>query len=284
MDSDGEAGHGFLRRILTAGGDRLEARISGPTVYGWRDRTIGAEAVRAGERCWLRATGEREEWAGDDAWNGLRAAETLPDQVPRPRWLGQEEWTEGEVSIQVQLMTLAPGSPCSVTPELREEISLSDTWWADLRQALSALAGAGAKDRGPSSRDNISESLRVWFGEWADPVPTSLQTAHKDMHWANLTQPELCILDWELWGAAVTGYDAATLYCHSLLVPSAAAKVHEVFTDALDSTTGRLAQLSVITRMLRRADGGDYADLVLPLHRLADRLLGRSRDGRSCVH
>jgi|HubBroStandDraft_1064217.scaffolds.fasta_scaffold18364_4 hypothetical protein len=284
MDSDGRAGHGFLRRILAEGGSRVGAQISGPAVFGWRDRTIGAEAVRAGERCWLRATGERQEWAGGDAWSGLQDAGTLPAQISRPYLLGQAEWTEGDVSIQVQLMTLAPGIPCSATPELRQEISLPDAWWTDLRQALSAMAGAGAEGREPRTWDDVSKSLRIWFGEWVDPAPEPLATAHKDLHWANLTQPQLCILDWEFWGRAEAGHDAATLYCHSLLVPSAAAKVHEVFADVLDSRAGWLAQLSVITHMLRRADGGDYADLVLPLHRLADRLLGRSHGGRSCVH
>lgn len=284
MDSDDQQGHGFLRRILEEGGDQLSAKVTGESVIGWQGLTIGAEAVRAGERCWLRATGERREWAYGDAWSGLKDADSLPAGVPRPRLLGQVEWDEDNIGILVQLMTLAPGRPCSDTPELREEIDLPDSWWTDLRGALSALAGADAAKREALIWDEISGSLRIMFGDWVDPVPMPLVAAHKDLHWANLTQPELCVLDWEMWGPAETGYDAATLYCHSLLAPATAAKVHEVFADELDSPAGRLAQLSVIRRMLLRANGGDYADLVLPLHRLADRLLGRDPGRRSCVH
>lgn len=284
MDSDGVQGHGFLRRILAEGGDRLGAQVTGEAVFGWQGLTISAEAARDGKRCWLRATGERKEWAHGDEWNGLRDAETLPAGVSRPRLLGQAEWDEDNVGILVQLMTLAPGRPCSATPELREEISLPDAWWADLRRALSALADADAAGREERVWADVTGPLRIMFGEWVDLVPGSMATAHRDLHWANLTGPELCLLDWEQWGPAPVGYDAATLYCHSLLVPATAAKVHEVFADVLDSPAGRLAQLSVIRWMLRRADGGDYSELVLPLHRLADRLLGRSPGRRSCVH
>lgn len=284
MDSGGQQGHGFLHRILEEGGDQLGAKVTGEAVFGWQGRTISAEAVRDGERCWLRATGERREWAYGDAWSGLKDADPLPAEVPRPRLLGQVEWDEDNVGILVQLMTLAPGRTCSATPELREEICLPDAWWAALRRALPALAGADAKGRETNDWDEISGSLRIMFGDWVDPVPQPLVTAHKDLHWANLTQPGLCVLDWEMWGQAQAGYDAATLYCHSLLAPATAAKVHEVFADELDSPAGRLAQLSVIRRMLLRANGGDYADLVLPLHRLADRLLGRDPGRRPCVH
>ena len=74
------------------------------------------------------------------------------------------------------------------------------------------------------------------------------------------------ILDWEGWGLAPAGYDAATLYCHSLLVPAVARRVHAAFIDVLDSEAGRLAQLYVITRLLLRIADGDYADLAGPLH------------------
>jgi hypothetical protein len=80
--------------------------------------------------------------------------------------------------------------------------------------------------------------------------------------------PDLAIVDWELWGRGPVGYDAATLYCHSLLVPELAAQVHETFADLLDSPDGRLAQLAAAGRMLHRITGsGDYPDLEAPLRR-----------------
>jgi hypothetical protein len=86
-------------------------------------------------------------------------------------------------------------------------------------------------------------------------------------------RPRFGILDWELWGIAPAGTDAATLLCYSLLVPSIAEQVHELFSDALDTPTGRIAQLTVVARLLNRIDGGDYPDLAEPLQQHARTLL-----------
>ncbi|MBB4933402.1 thiamine kinase-like enzyme [Lipingzhangella halophila] len=112
----------------------------------------------------------------------------------------------------------------------------------------------------------------------ADRVDTTVQMwvcAHGDLHWNNVTAPGCVLLDWEGWGMAPLGYDAATLYCHSLLVPDVAARVREEFTDVLDTPDGVRSQLLVIARMLQRSVHGDYPALVALLHRLADDLLTR---------
>ena len=41
-------------------------------------------------------------------------------------------------------------------------------------------------------------------------------TTHSDLHWGNVTGPELCVLDWESWGRAPAGYDTSILLCASL--------------------------------------------------------------------
>ncbi|SDM73769.1 hypothetical protein SAMN04487981_102423 [Streptomyces sp. cf386] len=48
-------------------------------------------------------------------------------------------------------------------------------------------------------------------------------TAHGDFHWSNLGGPDLTILDWEGWGRAPVGFDAAQLYVYSLHTPLQAA-------------------------------------------------------------
>jgi hypothetical protein len=98
-------------------------------------------------------------------------------------------------------------------------------------------------------------------------------TAHADLHWANLTAPDCHLLDWEGWVAAPAGYDAALLYCTSLLQPDVAARVHEVFADVLDSPDGLRAQLCAASRLLLRVAYGHDLDLVTPLHRHANRLV-----------
>jgi aminoglycoside phosphotransferase (APT) family kinase protein len=99
---------------------------------------------------------------------------------------------------------------------------------------------------------------------------------HGDLHWSNLVHPRFGLLDWELWGRGPAGTDAATLYCHSLLVPATAKTIHSMFADALTSPTGRAAQLYIVARMLRRVDDGDYPDLAEPLTRHARGLLASS--------
>jgi hypothetical protein len=72
---------------------------------------------------------------------------------------------------------------------------------------------------------------------------------------------------------APAGFDAATLYLHSLLVPEMAKRVRSEFTDLLSPPDGLLAQLYLTGRMLLRINSGDYPDLAIPLHRNADRVI-----------
>jgi hypothetical protein len=68
-------------------------------------------------------------------------------------------------------------------------------------------------------------------------------TAHADLHWGNLTAPQCNLLDWEDWGLAPGGLDAATLWGFSLGVPSLAERVEREFRADLDTRSGKLAKL-----------------------------------------
>ncbi|MFG2557103.1 hypothetical protein [Streptomyces sp. NPDC048581] len=52
------------------------------------------------------------------------------------------------------------------------------------------------------------------------PRTTDWTTAHGDLHTANITAGTPYPLDWEGFGMALVGYDAATLPAYSLLVPA----------------------------------------------------------------
>jgi len=94
-------------------------------------------------------------------------------------------------------------------------------------------------------------------------------TAHADLHWGNLVGPELCILDWESWRRAPAGYDAATLYCNSLLHLPTAQRVVDIFRSILDTRSGRVAMLFAVCRYLWTAqEGGEYEALGEQLHAL----------------
>lgn len=115
----------------------------------------------------------------------------------------------------------------------------------------------------------------MFFGDAVDPTVQERCTAHADLYWNNLLGPDLAILDWEGWGRAPAGLDAATLYCHSLAHPATAQQVHEVFADQLDTPDGVLAQLYVIARLLLRIERGDDPAVAPLLHRRARELVSR---------
>ena len=120
-----------------------------------------------------------------------------------------------------------------------------------------------------TTQEKITGRLLSFFGSAVDSIVTRWTTAHGDLNWTNLTAPSVGILDWESFGTAPAGYDAATLYCLSLLAPDTAKKVHDAFPDILDSPDGIRSQLHVIGHYLKRVEYGDFTDLADSLHQHA---------------
>jgi hypothetical protein len=97
-------------------------------------------------------------------------------------------------------------------------------------------------------------------------------TAHADLHWGNLRGPELCILDWESWRPAPAGYDAATLYCNSLLHPPTARRLRA--QPVFETRSGQIALLFAIVRYLWVVgEGSDIDQLDRPLRAEAAKIL-----------
>jgi hypothetical protein len=260
-----------MRALLDRAAQRFGLDLAGAPVFGWRDRTLGAPARGPGGQRWLRVTTEYPRWAHGQFWTGNADAKVITG-VPKPEVVEVAEWDDPPRRVRAEVMTRLLGRVCSSSAELRDEPQLPDAWWADLRGALDRLAQTST-ERVAVGQETITRRLVVFFGDAVDPIVTRWQTAHGDLHWNNLLGPDLGILDWEGWGRAPAGLDAATLYCHSLLRPGTAAQVREVFSDLLDSPDGIRAQLYVIARLLLRIERGDDPELALPLHHHASRLL-----------
>lgn len=260
---------------LEVGARELGCVLTGPIRSGWGDRTASAPGSRDGEPCWARVAGEAPYWIRDDSkyWTGNLDANTIKG-VPKPEVLAWTELRAEDRWFRIELLTLITADPVSPTPELATDPGLDTAWFTCLDASLDALTTVST-DRVVRDQEDVTQQLRQFFGDKIDPTVQTWTTAHGDLHWANLTAPELAILDWEGWGRAPAGYDAATLYCHSLAVPEVAHAVHARFTDVLDSPDGHRSLLLAIVRMLRRTETGDYGDLVIPLHHLADRVLAR---------
>jgi hypothetical protein len=102
------------------------------------------------------------------------------------------------------------------------------------------------------------------------PAVTCWSAAHSDLHWANVTAP-LRILDWEGWGRAPEGFDAATLYAYSLLQEDVAARVRDAFS-VLGSTDGLAADATVCAQLLQTVARSDNLTLEDQLRNWAEEL------------
>lgn len=263
--TDGDATfRNFQRYNLGRAAEHFGVTVTGSPSFGWRLRSIGAPVASEHGVSWLRVVSEEPQWAQGYAWTGNVDANTITNIV-KPRVLDVFEWSERNWRNQrAELMTLVPGEPCSSTDVLRAPLNVPDVWWTELRASLDALA-ATPTERTHADQARVTDRVRGRFGDGVDTTVVRWATVHGDLHWSNLMRPRLGVLDWELWGAAPAGTDAATLLCYSLLLPEVAEQVRAMFADLLDSRTGRVAQLYVVARLLRRIDGGDYPELAEPL-------------------
>ncbi|MGW3189865.1 phosphotransferase [Streptomyces ardesiacus] len=125
-------------------------------------------------------------------------------------------------------------------------------------------------------RELHNPDVVLWPAPGAVPTaPPSWSTAHGDLHWANLTGPELGVLDWEGWGTAPAGYDAALLHAYSLGMPETSERVRRELSTVLDSEEGRFAELAVVTELLQSAERGDNVELVPALRQRAEEVWRR---------
>ncbi|WP_434593936.1 hypothetical protein [Streptomyces sp. A5-4] len=148
------------------------------------------------------------------------------------------------------------------------------SWWAELRAAVEDLERVRTR-RFTTQQRYLDSAMPRFIGPPSTATAPSWTTAHGDLHWANLYGPGLQIGDWEGWGRAPTGYDAAVLHTYSLLVPTVAARIRDAF-PILVTPEGRFAELAVVTQTLHATANGDHLPLAGALRDRATHLLGRS--------
>ncbi len=260
----------WMRDNMTKATELIGVTIDGGPVFGWLDRSISVAVRKDNTDLWLRVVSEDQKWVQQDFWTGNQDANILTG-VPKPTVVDTVEWDDHRRQ-RAELMTRLPGEPCSPTDALRDDEPPPPPWWAELRLALNTLS------RTPTRRVNVDQEkldqrVHAAFGDRIALKVEHWETAHGDLHWGNLLGPQLGIVDWEHWGRAPLGTDAATLYCYSLLAPTTARTVHRVFTDVLDTPAGRTAQLYAVARLLHRARRGEHPDLGEPLTAHAEALL-----------
>ncbi|WP_234434965.1 MULTISPECIES: hypothetical protein [Streptomyces] len=225
---------------------------------------------------WLRLVSAPSGRAGGKLWEGpLEADRRMPSAVPRPRLVERQSWNDGEYGYLAELYELVTATTITAhEPALRTEPDLDGGWWDSLSNALDSIA-AVPSDRVAVRQEYLDRAMPQFLGVPVDSTVHVWATAHGDLHWANLTGPSLTILDWEGWGAAPAGYDAALLHAYSLLVPTTAAQIRSHLGHILDTPSGLFAELVVITELLQTTTRGDNLDLEAPLRAHLGHLLDR---------
>lgn len=204
-------------------------------------RSIGFRSDRG---TWIRVECRGLEKLDDQGW-GLEAAAGLRD-VLRPDWYAGVSWFDPARRVMWRADETAL---VEETPVGRSSLAgiLNGEWWAALDGSLDALAAhqttrIATPDCEPLSQERIDAVISKVF-PGVDTVIDEYATAHADLNWANVTGPELWIIDWEDWGTAPRGLDAANLWFSSLRQPTVAEKVREHRHVDLESRTGRIMAL-----------------------------------------
>lgn len=281
--SSTEALERILRTALTVATTALDVSPTATAqVFGWRHRSIGARVETTDGDAWLRVVWARPEWAKGSWWCGNSDAGVAIVSVSSPTILNIHEWRDDVLAYRAELMTVMPGLVIAPTPDLRRPPGLNRRWWADLHASIDRTA-AVTTTRKVTDQATISHRVPVFFGTEIDTLVTTWQPAHGDLHWNNVFSNPFGVVDWEAWGLAPRGFDAAFLLCHSLAEPATAVRIQDEFQEDLNSTDGVISQLYVMTRLLSRVDGGDYRHLLRPIHRHVDRLLGRRVPSKSVM-
>ncbi|WSQ69731.1 hypothetical protein OG393_33360 (plasmid) [Streptomyces sp. NBC_01216] len=219
-------------------------------------RSVGARTDRG---TWVRVERRGLDRIGVQGGDGTSSAEALSG-IAKPPWFAGVVWRDETEPVmwradETELLPAAPVGSAVVAkdPQLPEE------WWAAMNASLDALGAQrtnriATPDTETITPELVTETIHGVFpgvdaalGEW--------RPAHADFNWANTTAPAFCMFDWEDWGMAPRGLDAASLWGASLAVPALADRVRSERRDDLESRDGKLMTLFVAAKIL-----GPYAD------------------------
>ncbi|WP_434091318.1 hypothetical protein [Streptomyces bluensis] len=220
-------------------------------------RTVGARTDRD---TWVRIERRPLDKAKGQGWNGTESAAVL-DGVAKPVWYQGVSWSDvdGGAVWRADETELLPGNPVGPGSVL----SLPDAWWEALNASLDALAKhhttrVATPDTVAITQTGLTKAIKETFRDVPDTTIGEWSPAHADLNWANVTAPRFCLFDWEDWGMAPRGLDAAWLWGNSLVFPELAERVLRERKPDLDSRDGKLMSLFFCTNILGpHADPGD---------------------------
>ncbi|MFD0120201.1 hypothetical protein [Streptomyces virginiae] len=216
-------------------------------------RSLGGRTERG---TWVRIERRGFERIGTQGWNGTEAAAVLQG-IAMPEWYQGVAWREpGEpVMWRADELELIASLPVGKGALVLEDPGLPDAWWEALTSSLDALASQqtpriATPDTVTITQDEVTQTLKEVFPSIADTQISQWTPAHADLTWANVMGPEFSIIDWEDWGMAPRGLDAATLWGNALAVPVLADRVHRERRADLESRDGKLMSLFFLSKIV----------------------------------
>lgn len=223
----------------------LQLRLDRTAVVRKR-RSVGARTDRD---TWVRIERRGFDRIAAQGWNGPEASAVLSG-VTMPRWHAGFAWREPEEPVmwRADEMELVTASPVGQAALVVDEPDLSDGWWTALNASLEALAAhstlrVATPDTETITQELVTATIREVFPAVTNTRVGEWSPAHADLTWANVTGPDFCMIDWEDWGMAPRGLDAATLWGNSLAVPALADRVWSERRSDLETRSGRLMAL-----------------------------------------
>ncbi|WP_330332258.1 hypothetical protein OHS33_22820 [Streptomyces sp. NBC_00536] len=273
------AAHVDLRRqpvedVLERVEEALHVRLDRQALVRKR-RSLGGPTERG---TWVRIERRGFERIGQQGWNGTEAAAVLQG-VAMPEWYQGVAWREpGEpVMWRADELELLASPSVGKGALVLEDPGLPVEWWETLNASLDALASQqtpriATPDTVTITQEQVTQTLGAVFPGVADTQIERWAPAHADLTWANVMGPEFSLIDWEDWGMAPRGLDAATLWGNALAVPGLADRVHQERRADLESRDGKLMSLFFLSKIV-----GPYAyeedPLLAPARKEAERLV-----------
>ncbi|MER5601670.1 hypothetical protein [Streptomyces sp. NPDC002265] len=216
-----------------------------------------------------------QDKASGKLWDGALDAQYAFGDLDghRPALQAVHDAVDDGTAYRAELSARVAEPVLSDDPILHHDPQLPDAWWQELTGTLEKVSTVST-DRVAVRQQYMDRAIPQFVGVPA-PAVTCWTTAHADVHWANLTKP-LRLLDWEGWGRAPEGFDAATLYAYTRLQPDTAARVRAVF-PILGSPAGLAAEATMCAQLLQTVTRHDNLALEDQLRTWAEELRHRCR-------
>jgi len=254
-----------LDRVERVLGLRLER-----TVAVRKRRTIGA---RTNQGTWVRVECRGDDRDTGQGW-GLEAARVARG-VPAPRWFAGASWLDEHRRVVWRADEIEHVDEQAIG-RADAAIDLPSPWWGELASAVDSISRSRTTRRAtpdcePITQERVLGAITKVFPGLSGIELDEWSPAHADLGWPNLTAPKLWILDWEDYGLAPRGLDAASLWAGSLTAPALAARVLHCLRADLESRSGRVMRLFKCAELLAWAD--DREPLYSPMGVEAEKLL-----------